>query len=115
MLRTFAINEKNDFALDRAGNLQVLEGAQAIADVCRNAVQDQLGEMLYAMADGMPTAATVFNNYNPSQFEAAARGIILSVQGVREIESFTVNRVGEVLRYSAVITLTTAEQVTVNG
>ena len=115
MLRTFAINDKNDFALDRAGNTQVLEGAFAVSDVCRNAVQDQLGEMLYAMSEGMPTAATVFNNYNPSQFEAAARGIILGVPGVREIESFTVNRTGDVLRYTAVITLTTAEQVTING
>lgn len=101
MTRTFLSTHRNDLFLDRDGNVANGTGIDAVAANCRTAVQAQLGEMIFAMAEGMPTLATAWDNYNPVQFEAAARTILRGVPDVLEVQSFTVERAGEVLSYTA--------------
>lgn len=103
MTRTIASNQDNDVFLDRLGNIAIATGATAVAMNCRTAIQAQLGEMLFAADKGMPTFETAWNNYNPLQFEAAARVILLGVPDVVAVEAFTVNRAGETLGYTATI------------
>lgn len=114
MTQTLASDANNDIYLDRAGRLRMVSGAEAVAANCRSAVQAQRGEMMYAADKGMPTFATAWNGYRPMQFEAAARSIILAVPEVLAVESFTIQRTGEILGYTAVIRTTYGEAV-VNG
>jgi hypothetical protein len=101
--RTFATDSNNDLVLDRAGALTILVDIEAVAADCRTAIQAQLGEMMFAVDQGMPMFATAWNDYNPAQFEAAARVIMLGVPGVLSVDAFAVERVGESLRYTATI------------
>ena len=70
--------------------------------------------MIYAADSGMPTMATAFNTFNPKQFEAAARTIILATPDVTAVQSFTMYRDGNVLNYAAAIT-TIYGQATISG
>jgi len=114
MTRTFLSDERNDLYLDRDGGLAMDSGLAGVAANCRTAIQAQLGEMIFAMDEGMPTLATAWDNYNPVQFEAAARMILRSVPDVLEVPSFTVERAGGVLRYTARIR-TAFGETSVNG
>lgn len=114
MSRTFAINSNNDFVVDRTNSLVVSRGQLAMADMCKNAIQDQLGEMIYNMTNGMPTIATVWDSYSPMQFEAAARVTLAAVPDVVAIDSFVVAAEGTTLRYEATIR-TIHGSVNING
>lgn len=101
--RTIETTAANDIALDVNGNVSIVTGLDAVIGNCKTAIQAQRGEMQYAVNTGMPTLATAWENYNPIQFEAAARTILKAVPDVIEVESFSTTRSGEALRYTAVI------------
>lgn len=102
-MRTLAIDENNDLRRGASGNLELLNGVQAIAQNCRTAVQAQRGEMQFAADTGMPTFATAWDRYSPEQFEAAARAVLLRVPGVVSVDEFAIERRGGVLAYTATI------------
>lgn len=114
MTRTFLSTEQNDLFLDAKGDIAVGTGLEAVAANCKTAIQAQLGEMMFAADQGMPTLATAWDNYNPVQFEAAARTILRGVPDVVEVVSFVVERVAGVLRYTARIR-TIFGETSVNG
>lgn len=103
MTTTFLESLDNDFTLDARGGLAVVTGRAAVASDARSAMQAQRGEMLLAVPEGMPTLQTAWSGYNPGQFEAAARAVLLRVPGVLAVDSLTVTREGDALRYDAVI------------
>lgn len=104
MTRTLASHpETHDLVRGRDGNLVVAEGIDAVGFNCKTAMQAQLGEMQFAADKGMPTLATAWNKFNPTQFEAAARVILLAVPGVLAVDAFAVFREGETLRYTAAV------------
>lgn len=113
-MRTFKVDSNNDMFLGPDGNLAIAVDAAAIGQCCKTAVQAQLGEMLYQADQGMPMLATAFNNYLPTQFEAAARSVILLITGVLRVTAFEVQRSGEQFVYSATIQ-TIYGQAAVNG
>lgn len=105
MLIVFAEDENGDMYIDPAtGDQAILTGAAAVAQLCKSRIEAQRGEMRYAADQGMPTRATAFDTFNPHQFEAAARTIILGTTDVTGIESFSMYRDGNTLNYTAVIT-----------
>lgn len=101
MTSTFLESLTNDFTLDDSGRLAIATGARAVASDARSAMQAQRGEMILAMAEGMPTLEVAWSGYRPGQFEAAARAVLLRVPGVRSVERLSVSREGEALRYDA--------------
>lgn len=103
MTRTLASDADNDLVTDARGNLSVVTGLEAVAADCRSAMQAQRGEMVFAQDRGIPTLETAWTQYNPAQFEAAGRRALLRVPGVTGVDSFTVAREGERLRYTATI------------
>lgn len=113
-MRSFRINDKNDLVLDSLGNLAVVDGLAAIQQNCVTVMQAQLGEMVYAIDKGIPTLQTIWDRYDPGQFEAAARAAIRSVEGVVGVEEFAAEQVGDVLTYTAKIQ-TTFGRVAVTG
>lgn len=105
MLIVFAEDENGDTYIDPdTGDQAILTGADAVGQLCKSRIEAQRGEMRYAADQGMPTRATAFDTFNPHQFEAAARAIILGTTDVTGIESFSMYQNANTLYYTAVIT-----------
>lgn len=113
-MRSFRVDDNNDMVLDSLGNFAFVDGLEAIQQNCVTAMKAQLGEMVYAYDEGVPTMATVWDNFDPAQFEAAARQVLLSVVGVAGIRSFNVVQEDDVVTYSAVI-ISDVGETTVTG
>ena len=114
-MRTFLATDKNDLALNMAGNLEIITTAEGVAQVARQAMQTRRAEMIYDVPEGIPFDLIVWDGTpNLAQFEAAARRRLRQVAGVRDILSFEATMVGDTLQYVA--NLQTDEgEVTING
>jgi hypothetical protein len=115
----FAENANNDPYIDpTTGDLAVLTDAPgnpaATAQLCKSRIEAQRKEMKYAMDQGMPMMDTAFNTFNPHQFEAAARTILMNTPNVTAVSSFNMYQDGNTLRYSATID-TTFGSAKING
>lgn len=114
-MRTFLATNLNDFGLNFAGNLEIISGQEAIAQVARQAMQTRRQEMIYDVPEGIPFDLVVWEGTpNLAQFEAAARRRLRSVAGIRDIISFEASLVGDTLQYVAVLQ-TDSGEVTING
>jgi hypothetical protein len=103
MAQSFAIDDKGDMYLTGSNDLAMVSGAAAVAQNCVTAMRAQKYEMQYAMQEGVPTAATAFEKYNPVAFEASARKVLKAVPGVVSVTAFSVKRVQNTLNYDATI------------
>ena len=114
-MRTFLATDKNDLALNMAGNLEVITAVEGVAQVARQAMQTRRTEMIYDVPGGIPFDLIVWEGApNLAQFEAAARHRLRQVAGVRDVLSFEATLVGDTLQYVA--NLQTDEgEVTING
>ncbi|MDR1349690.1 MAG: hypothetical protein LBJ59_02705 [Zoogloeaceae bacterium] len=97
------VNDRRDLTLNKAGALELVNEAEAIGQNCVTAISAQTGEMIYAMQDGAPTLDTVWRKHSPAKFEAAARRVLLAVEGVIEVVEFHQQKNGDVLNYTATI------------
>lgn len=119
MSKVIAENANRDVYIDpTTGDIAILSDVvgnpAATAQLCKSRVEAQRGEMKYATDQGMPTKATAFDTFNPHQFEAAVRMIILDTPNVVSISSFSMYRDGDTLYYSTTIE-TTYGTATING
>lgn len=115
MTLTFTTNSNNDIFIGDDGNLSISRGIDGVAKACETAVKAQLGEMMFAVDQGMPNFQVVWNGRpNVIQFEAYLRQTIMGVDGVTGINNIDTSIVGDILVYSAVIT-TIYGQVNING
>lgn len=87
-MKTIAFNSLNDMYRGADGNIAMLSGVDAFRQCCITAMQAVKGEMIYATDKGMPYFETVWNNYNPKAFEAAARVTLLAVPEAVQVASF---------------------------
>ena len=105
--RTFSVNTANDIFIGDDGNLSIVTGLQSVLQCCAHAAKAQLGEMVLATDQGIPTMQTVWGGViNTPQFEAALRIAFLNVTGVLEVVSLVLSQVGDQLNYNAVIRTT---------
>lgn len=115
MTRTIATDNKNDIYVLNNGNLATTYSLPATQQNCETAVKAQLGEMIYAIDQGMPNFQTVWNGApNVAQFESYLRKTILAVENVLEITELTITSQGGILSYQATI-LTTFGSGILNG
>lgn len=103
MTVTVAENQNRDIYLDSSRNIALFVSARAIAQLTKSRVEAQRGEMKYAANQGLPARQTAWDVFNPKQFEAAVRSIILSTPDVTGIQSFALIKDGNKLQYTAVI------------
>lgn len=104
MTRTFAGTRNYDFELDDTGDLKMLTGLDAVIEDARNALSVRLGECVLAQTRGMPFFEAAFNSFNPAQYEAAGRALLLSLTpDILAVKAFTVSRRGAVFTYNAQI------------
>lgn len=111
---SIAIDENNDIYMAPNGNLATVTDLDAVGQNCITAMQAQRGEMMYQVDDGMPSQVVAFDTFNPVQFEAAARTILLNVAGVTEVTAFSVTQVDDAIVYTATI-LTIYGTTQING
>lgn len=102
-MTTLGLNEQHDLYLNAAGDLVIKSDLDACIQNCKTAMLAQRGEMIYAMDEGIPYRSTLWDQYRPAQFEAAARSALLRVDGVLRINKFTIERSGNDFIYRAEI------------
>lgn len=105
-MRVFSADTNNDLYIGPGGSMAISTELQAVMQAAQQAAQAQLGEMIYAVDQGVPNFGTVWNGApNIPQFEAYLRRTLLSVEGVTGIESLSVSSSGNKLSY--VVTINT--------
>lgn len=103
-MRTIAVDENNDLYIGADGSLAMAADLDAVMQAAQQAAQTQLGEMQYAVDQGLPNFATVWNGAaNLSQFEAYLRRTLLAVDHVTGIQDLTVSVANNALSYEATI------------
>lgn len=107
-------NFKNDIYLDADGDIAWFTDLDAVRDDCETAMKAQLGEMVLSLDTGVPTLDTVWSQWKPLQFEAAARAMLLTVPNVSAVKTFNITRNAGVATYVAQIQ-TTFGSTTVSG
>jgi hypothetical protein len=104
MSRIIAVDANNDLYIGPDGSLALAYNLQAVMQAAQHAAQTQLGEMLYAVDQGLPNFATVWNGAtNISQFEAYLRRVLLAVNHVTGVRDLSIVAVGNTLSYRATI------------
>jgi hypothetical protein len=103
MTQAIACTRNYDMFLDASGHIALVSGLAAVLQNCRSALSVKLGECFLNLTRGMPFDAAAFASYNPAQFEAAGRQLLLQIAGVVAVKSFTIFRKGAVFRYTAQI------------
>jgi len=105
MGRTLAVDSTNDIFIGTDASLSLVDGITATLQAAQQAAQTQLGEMIYAIDQGIPNFEVVWNGApNLAQFEAYLRRAILAVDGVIAVDELEVASASNTLTYRAVIT-----------
>lgn len=101
-MKTLASDVNNDLYIGTDGRLGVKTDLEAVMQAAQQAAQAQLGEMIYAVDEGVPNFQTIWeSSANVAQFEAYLRRAISAVDGVSKIESLTVNVRSGAIFYTA--------------
>jgi hypothetical protein len=108
-MTSLATNSRNDLYVGSDGNLAVARGLAAVIQDCEHVMKAQLGEMIFATQRGVPTFGTIWNRWNPVQFEAYGRRMLLTVANVVAVTIFDIERDGDTARYAATIRTTFGE------
>lgn len=104
MTRTLAVDTNNDIFIGIDGSLSIAAARDAVLQACAQAAKAQLGEMIYAIDQGLPNFEAVWNGApNLNQFEAYLRRNIEAVTDVTGVDSVTITSAAGVLSYVAVI------------
>lgn len=103
-MRTLAVDAKNDLYIGRDGALAVATDLEAVMQAAQQAAQTQLGEMQYAIDEGIPNFSAVWGGAaNIAQFEAYLRRTLLAVEGVRRIVALTTSTAENRLSYAVTL------------
>ena len=103
-MRVIAADSNNDLYIGPDGSLAMATELEAVMQAAQQAAQTQLGEMIYAVDQGVPNFASVWNGAaNISQFEAYLRRTLLAVDHVTGISDLTITVAGNKLSYTATI------------
>lgn len=104
MTRSLSIDSNGDIYIGADGSLAVATGLAAVMQACAEAARTQLGEMLFAVDQGLPNFQAVWNGApNVSQFEAYLRSNLLGVPDVISVDSVEIDASGGSLNYVATI------------
>lgn len=104
MTRTIAVDSNNDIFIGPGGSLAIATAREAVLHCCAQAAKTQLGEMVYAVDQGLPNFGAVWNGApNVGLFEAYLRRNLQAVPDVVSVDSVTIDATGSALIYVATI------------
>lgn len=114
-MKTFAVDENNDFFVDKTGSFPIISGRDAVAQTSKHFAATKLEEMIHQHDLGIPFFETSFNRF-PSipQFEVALRKRLKEVPTVTSVPRVDVDYSNGVLSYTATIK-TEQGEIPVNG
>ncbi|URG13023.1 hypothetical protein B2_30 [Stenotrophomonas phage B2] len=114
-MKTIAVDENNDFYLDKSGNFPLLSDKNALEQTSRNYAATVYAEMIHQFDLGVPYDRTVFERFpNIPTFEVGLRRRLLELPNVASVVRLEVDFIGDVLSYSAILD-TDFGEVPVNG
>lgn len=100
-MKTLATNENNDIFIEN-GNLALVEGEKAIANVAKNRACTLQGEHQYDLSEGIPYFDVLFGfRPNIDLFKFFLQREFLKVDNVHAIQSLETNIEGDKLTYTA--------------
>ena len=100
----FSVNTNNDIYLGMDGNLAIVFNLQGTLQACAHAAKTILGEMIFAVDQGLPNFQLIWVGVpNLQQYESAIRGAILAVDGVVQVVSFLASLSDNTLTYTMTI------------
>lgn len=101
-MRVLAVNSNNDIFIGADGSLAQATAIEAVLQAVQQAAQTQLGEMIYAVDQGVPNFGAVWNGAaKVAQFEAFLRRTILAVDHVIGIDNLSIVIADNKLSYVA--------------
>ena len=101
-MRTFSINQQNDFAIGTDGNLQICDNDDAVKNLCQHFIKAVRGEMLHKKDKGIPYwSATFSRQVDIPLFEMAFRQRIDEIEEVVAITYFHAFLEEGILKYQA--------------
>lgn len=104
MSRVIAVDANNDLYIGPDGSMATAEGLQAVMQAAQQTVQTMLGEMIYAVDEGVPNFDVIWNGSpNVAQFEAALRRTLLAVENVTGVPSISTVIGAGAISYQATI------------
>lgn len=114
-MSSIATDAANDIYRGPDGNLAIVTGIDATLQECEHVMKAQQGEMPLALTRGVPTMATIWDRFQPVQFIAAGRAMLLSIAHVVAVRDFKVVRNGDVANYAATIQTDFTSNISLNG
>lgn len=104
MSRVLAVDANNDLYIGPDGAMVTADGLTAVMQAAQQAAQTMLGEMIYAVDEGLPNFDVIWNGSpNVAQFEAALRRALLAVDNVTGMPSISTAIAAGTLSYRATI------------
>lgn len=114
-ISTIARDENCDLYLDGSGNIALVSGLEAYAQIINAKMRTSLGELQLSMEKGVPYFQTVFSDKSMVPiWQNAVEEMLLKIPFVKEITLFDCKYEGDVLKYTAEIR-TDNGTVTING
>lgn len=115
-MRTFETNFSNDFVVAPDGNLSIVGGAEAIADVAKHFGYTARDEQIFDRTNGVPFWSSVFGGQaSVQQFEAAIRRRLSQSPEVVRVENLVVSIQGDIMKYTADLVTPSGARIPVNG
>lgn len=107
MTLTVSVDLSNDIFIGPDGSLALRSGLLAVMQACEHAAKTLLGEMVFAVDEGLPNFETIWNGSpQRGQFEAHLRRALLAVPDVTEVSELNTVVSNNELSYSATIKTT---------
>lgn len=104
MVQSLGVDASNDVYLSADGNIALLSGVEAVRDACKTVAQAQLGEMVFATKNGLPTMQTIWiGTPKVALYESYLRTALESVEGVVAVKELKYTLDGGVFAYTATL------------
>lgn len=104
MTITISTDTNNDIYIGTNGSLSTSSGIDAVLLACEHAAKTQLGEMIFAVDQGIPNFTEIWNGTpNILQFDAYLRRAIVAVDGVESVTDLQIYTSDNKLTYQATI------------
>ncbi len=88
-MKTIATDKNNDLFIDAGGSIAIVSDIDALANISKNAVLTNRGELTYNVQFGIPYMNTIFADVaNTDIFQASIIQTLESLDGVERISSF---------------------------
>ncbi len=114
-MKTIATDNNNDIYVDAGGNIAITSNSEALANISKNAVLTNSGELSFNKKKGVPYMETLFaDRANTDMFQANIIKTLEELDGVIRVSSFFYEIKNGIYSYEAKI-ITEFGTVVLNG